>query len=91
MRRGTQRRGEGDARVPRTMQLLHGSRALERSHLHLDLRHWSHARGGDERGIKEGRAGRGPLLLLRRTARSAAGAGRWSRKGWRARSSYSSE
>lgn len=32
-----------DSRVPSITQLLHGSSGPERSHLHLDLRHWSQA------------------------------------------------
>jgi hypothetical protein len=40
----TQRIRSEDVRVPSMMQALQGSEGELRSHLHLDLRHWSHAK-----------------------------------------------
>lgn len=39
----TTREGKEDVRVPSNTQFLHCSEGLVRSHLHFDLRHWSHA------------------------------------------------
>ena len=64
------------AQVLSMAQFLQRSEAAERSHLHLDLRHWSQAVKKKDESREQKRREHNhnrPLLLLRRTVRLAGG------------------